>query len=285
MMKEEDPTGINLKSVLHHLRADLLEELLEGSSHRTYLFNPTDKDTDLDDGSRKELTMRIIEIWSDYIRGAYDQNLASDIQESTDWEGDEEFKEVDSLGDHITPNHLLRAMEIDTNESTAVQRGGFCRLMDGSMAMSTRRIVQERFNRKCAMPRVLVAQSLVGREGLNLHRACRRVVLFHPEWNPAIVEQEIGRVDRIRSLWNQMAIEWKKNGSNPQVYPKIECTFVVFKGTYDEWQFRTLESRRRSLEAQLFGALLNEEALARLEKEERQRILDVAPNFDPSKYL
>jgi hypothetical protein len=35
----------------------------------------------------------------------------------------------------------------------------------------------------------------------------------------------------------------------------------------------------------LFGALLNEEALARLEKEERQRILDVAPNFDPSKYL
>ncbi|MEW6078390.1 MAG: helicase-related protein [Thermodesulfobacteriota bacterium] len=280
-MKDDESSGKNLKSVLHQLRADLLEELLEGTSNRRNIFSFNENDTELDDDSRNNLTKRIIEIWSDYIQGAYDQNLSSDIQKSTEWDGDKEFREVDALGDHITPYHLLSAMEIDTTERTTVQRGGFCRLMDGSMAMSTRRIVQERFNRKGAMPKVLVAQSLVGREGLNLHRACRRVVLFHPEWNPAIVEQEIGRVDRIRSLWNEMAIEWKNNDKNPETYPKIECTFVVFKGTYDEWQFRTLESRRRSLEAQLFGALLDEEALARLGEGERLKIAKAAPDFDP----
>ena len=35
---------------------------------------------------------------------------------------------------------------------------------------------------------MLVAQSLVGREGLNLHKSCRIVLLLHLEWNPGVVE-------------------------------------------------------------------------------------------------
>jgi SNF2 family DNA or RNA helicase len=54
---------------------------------------------------------------------------------------------------------------------------------------------------------VLVAQSVVGREGLNLHRACRTVILLHPEWNPGVVEQQIGRVDRLSSYWEQLLTE------------------------------------------------------------------------------
>lgn len=59
--------------------------------------------------------------------------------------------------------------------------------------------VQLAFNRSHSMPRVLVAQSMAGREGLNLHRACCHVLLLHPEWNPGVVEQQIGRIDRVCS--------------------------------------------------------------------------------------
>lgn len=62
--------------------------------------------------------------------------------------------------------------------------GGFARLMNGDTSPRTRRLLQLAFNRERSSPRVLVAQSMVGREGLNLHRACKTVVLLHPEWNP-----------------------------------------------------------------------------------------------------
>jgi hypothetical protein len=48
----------------------------------------------------------------------------------------------------------------------------------------------------------------VGREGLNLHESCRIVVQFHAEWNPAVIEQQIGRVDRKGSRCEQLAQAW-----------------------------------------------------------------------------
>jgi hypothetical protein len=51
--------------------------------------------------------------------------------------------------------------------------------------------LQTAFNKRDAFPRVLLAQSAVGREGLNLHKACRVVVQLHAEWNPAILEQQL----------------------------------------------------------------------------------------------
>ncbi len=85
------------------------------------------------------------------------------------------------------------------NEEYATRTGIFARCMNGQTELSTRRIIQQSFNRSGAGPMVLIAQSLVGREGLNLHEACRVVILLHPEWNPAVVEQQIGRVDRVGS--------------------------------------------------------------------------------------
>jgi hypothetical protein len=52
-------------------------------------------------------------------------------------------------------------------------QGGFARLMYGGTTPESRRMVQLAFNRPGSFPNVLVAQSIVGREGLNLHRACR----------------------------------------------------------------------------------------------------------------
>jgi SNF2 family DNA or RNA helicase len=55
---------------------------------------------------------------------------------------------------------------------------------------------------------VLVAQSQVGREGLNLHEEYRTVVLLYAEWNPGILEQQIGRVDRKNRRWFKDLHDW-----------------------------------------------------------------------------
>ncbi len=68
------------------------------------------------------------------------------------------------------------------------------RLLQGETKWGTRRYLQAAFNRRGASPGVLVAQSQVGREGLNLHESCRVVLQFHAEWNPGVIEQQIGRV-------------------------------------------------------------------------------------------
>jgi len=73
--------------------------------------------------------------------------------------------------------------------------------MYGGTKPESRRMIQLAFNRSKSFPKVLVAQSMVGREGLNLHKACRTVVLLHPEWNPGVTEQQIGRIDRVGSEW------------------------------------------------------------------------------------
>lgn len=52
-----------------------------------------------------------------------------------------------------------------------------------------------------------------------------------PEWNPAVVQQ-IGRVDRVGSRWEQLVA-----AADAQVWreapPRIEILPIVFKGTYD----------------------------------------------------
>lgn len=50
-----------------------------------------------------------------------------------------------------------------------------------------------------SFPQVLVTQSMVGREGLNLHEACRTVILLPREWNPGAVEQLRERRDDLRA--------------------------------------------------------------------------------------
>jgi hypothetical protein len=40
----------------------------------------------------------------------------------------------------------------------------------------------------------------IAREGIDLHLWCRRVVQYDLDWNPALMEQQVGRIDRIGSL-------------------------------------------------------------------------------------
>jgi hypothetical protein len=162
--------------------------------------------------------------------------------------------------------------ELDPDEASALwarlageygrTRGRFARLMNGGTAAHTRRMLQLTFNRPQSFPRVLVAQSLVGREGLNLHQACRIVVLLHPEWNPGVVEQQIGRVDRVGSHWALSLRKAIDDGCEPGALPRIEVRPVIFRGTYDEQNWAVLRRRWDDLRAQLHGVIIPPEEAA-----------------------
>jgi len=154
------------------------------------------------------------------------------------------------------------------------------RLLQGATRWQTRRYLQAAFNRLGASPWVVIAQSQVGREGLNLHEACRVVVQFHAEWSPAVLEQQIGRVDRKGSRWEQLARAWLDGGADGE-QPYIEVRQLVFEGTYDAFQWDRVMSRQLVFDASPFGSLLPAEAWQRVAQERLKELLEAAPSFRP----
>lgn len=163
------------------------------------------------------------------------------------------------------------------------REGNFARMMSGATLPQTRRLLQSAFNRASSWPMVLLAQSRVGREGLNLHEACRTVVILHAEWNPGIVEQQIGRVDRKGSCWlNDLKIWYEHAEGDP---PRIRIHPVVVSGTYDDHNWQVLKARWMELRAQLHGEVLPQQARPSVTLPEvevlRQRIIAATPSFAP----
>jgi len=157
-------------------------------------------------------------------------------------------------------------------------RGGMARLMFGKTEPHSRRVMQLGFNRRSSFPKVIVAQSIVGREGLNLHHACRVVYLLHPEWNPGVVEQQIGRIDRIGSRWQKEFESYQtKNGK----LPFIEVKPVIFKGTYDEYNWQVLNARWDELRSQLHGVIIPESERTNEDELLYDELCNAAPDFTP----
>lgn len=163
------------------------------------------------------------------------------------------------------------------------REGNFARMMSGATAPQTRRLLQSAFNREASWPMVLVAQSRVGREGLNLHEECRTVILLHAEWNPGIVEQQIGRVDRKNSRWLRDLRNWKDPGDGKP--PRIRVHPVVVSGTYDDHNWQVLKARWLELRAQLHGDVLSLEQMLLHASEEKssfiERVRHATPDFSP----
>jgi hypothetical protein len=91
---------------------------------------------------------------------------------------------------------------------------------------------------------ILVANEVM-QEGLDLHKNCRRVVHHDLVWNPAQVEQRIGRIDRLGSLTSQL----RKNGFDVT----LDVLYPVIRGTIDERLYHTVKNREKWLEF-LLGA-------------------------------
>jgi Helicase conserved C-terminal domain len=171
---------------------------------------------------------------------------------------------------------LRRAMVEDHDGRQSLH----ARLLWGKTGWETRRYLQAAFNKPRAAPWILIAQSQVGREGLNLHESCRVVMQFHAEWNPAILEQQVGRVDRKRSRWEQLAQEWIKepNGDSPL----IEVRQLIFEGTYDAYQWDRVMQRKHMFDASLFGSLLPPDAWSKVPQDQLNELIAAAPSFNPA---
>ena len=255
-------------SLFRKLRAEVFVELYD-----EFILSEYTEQT-----KKERIENRALDIWSRYvedmIEGSEIDGAALGVH--SEWNGEAALREIDEKGDRIDPAVLVATFDL---EEEHWQQSPFCRILDGSVAHRTRKILQSQFN-GMVFPRVLIAQSVVGREGLNLHKKCRRVLLFHPEWNPAVVEQQIGRVDRIESLWTKLADEWVNLGKLDKM-PKIIIEQLIFEGTYDEYQCQVLSSRRAGLNAQLFGELLDEATLALIPQEMVDALRVAAPCFEP----
>jgi hypothetical protein len=78
-------------------------------------------------------------------------------------------------------------------------------------------------------PELLVASSVMG-EGIDLHQECRFVIHHDLDWNPSVLEQRTGRLDRIGALA-------ERENKNIEVYEPY------LAGTHDEKMYRVVKDR------------------------------------------
>ncbi|MGO7450560.1 hypothetical protein GR220_21795 [Rhizobium leguminosarum] len=184
----------------------------------------------------------------------------------------------DGTIDAHTAGRVWPTMHATLEAEHKAPRAAFARMLYGGTPADTRRLLQLAFNRAASEPHVLVAQSMVGREGLNLQEACRIVILLHLEWNPGVVEQQIGRVDRKNSRWAQLM---RQDIASGNLHPRqIEIRPVVFRGTYDEHHWSVLSLRWDEQRAQLHGRVVADSDRDTLTPEERH-ILETLESESP----
>lgn len=103
-------------------------------------------------------------------------------------------------------------------------------IADGSTDPEIRRRRASVFTTPSA-PEVLVAGSVMG-EGIDLHTECDVVIHHDLDWNPGVIEQRTGRIERIGSLA-------ERRGTGITVY------VPYIAGTHDEKQFRVVRDRQQ----------------------------------------
>ena len=104
------------------------------------------------------------------------------------------------------------------------------RLANGSVERQARERLMVAFNTPF-YPEVLVASSVMA-EGVDLHLMCRNVIHHDLDWNPSVIEQRTGRLDRIGS-----------KGELTRKPVKVYLPFI--EGAQDEKQFRVMRDRER----------------------------------------
>jgi len=113
------------------------------------------------------------------------------------------------------------------------------RLANGETAQETRQRLMRTFNTPF-FPEVLVASSVMA-EGVDLHRDCRHVIHHDLAWNPSVLEQRTGRVDRVGS-------KAQRTGDPVVVYEPY------LAGTQDERLYRVVKDRQRWFDVVMGGS-------------------------------
>lgn len=108
-------------------------------------------------------------------------------------------------------------------------------IITGETADDSREKIKSGFNTPF-YPQVLIATSTM-QEGIDLHLECRRIVHYDLEWNPASMEQRVGRIDRINSLISRVREEDKDE--------TLDVFYPYIKNTIDESIYKTLKEREK----------------------------------------
>ena len=104
------------------------------------------------------------------------------------------------------------------------------RLANGEVSRAARRRLMLGFNTPF-FPEVLISSAVMG-EGVDLHLDCRHVIHHDLDWNPSVLEQRTGRLDRL--------------GSKSEVTRQPIVVYEPFlEGTQDEKQYRVVKDRER----------------------------------------
>jgi hypothetical protein len=112
-----------------------------------------------------------------------------------------------------------------------------------SRDFESREQVREAFNTPLH-PMVLVASEVM-QEGLDLHHNCRRVIHHDLAWNPAQLEQRVGRVDRLGSLTHRQR--------EKQPSTTLDVLYPLIYRTIDDRLYTVVKAREKWLEF-LLGA-------------------------------
>jgi superfamily II DNA or RNA helicase len=145
----------------------------------------------------------------------------------------QQIERVDDREDHDSEFARLRSALLGASSEGEAGAGRGASLHPVRRASGqTARDIRERlislFNTPFA-PDLLVASSVMG-EGIDLHQECRYVIHHDLDWNPSVLEQRTGRLDRIGALA-------EREGLPIQVYEPY------LAGTHDEKMFRVVKDR------------------------------------------
>ena len=141
-------------------------------------------------------------------------------------EASERARYLDVLGEIAVGDIGVRDLE----EGAGDGRAANVRLVNGEVDHAVRERVTLAFNTPF-FPEVLIASAVMA-EGVDLHRHCRHAIHHDLDWNPSVIEQRTGRLDRIES---------KAEATRQRVV--VYEPFV--EGAQDEKQFRVMKDRER----------------------------------------
>ncbi len=129
-----------------------------------------------------------------------------------------------------------RFLEVqDTILNEAIKTG---QLVRHTQDTESREKLREAFNTPL-YPMILVANEVM-QEGLDLHKNCRRIVHHDLLWNPAEIEQRIGRIDRIGSLTSNLRSKYNTT--------TLDIIYPLIQDTIDIRLYKTVKDREKWLE-------------------------------------
>lgn len=108
-------------------------------------------------------------------------------------------------------------------------------IINASTTNDRRKIIQAGFNTPFN-PQILIVTETM-QEGIDLQKECKEVIHYDMEWNPASMEQRVGRIDRIGSLISEMRSE--NNDTTLDIY------YPFIKNTIDESIYNTVKDREK----------------------------------------